>query len=256
MANEKKEIVITPEEMAMLMQLGGGAEQGGVFFPSLRLQHTTDYNGDANPLKGHYTLTERNDLGEWIAQDLGDTIELQFLMRRYRLYMVKGDTTYSTKEFDSPLEQIQLTQKVGTDIENMKMRIHSTGTVQELQQQFLNRGDDGSVKTDLKLLSVLYCKIGDQVCKWKMNMSATMAYSKFAKSVMPFAVITECKAQELKNGSVKYYAPLFRAVRGIDDVKAAVEAQKGLRDVFGAFNATPAIAAPADVMAGKEEIPF
>lgn len=249
-----KEVAISADEMAMLMQLGGGAESGGVYFPSLKLQHTTDFNGDPNPLRGRYTLTTKNDLGEWVAQDLGDTIELQFLMRRYRLYMVKGDTTYSSKEFDSPLEQIQLTQKTGTDLDNMKMALHSTGTVQELQQQFLNRGDDGSVKTDLKLLSVLYCKLNGEVVKWKMNMSGTMSYSQYSKSVMPFGVVTQAAVKEMKNGSVKYYSPLFSALRQIDNVAEAVQQQKDLRDVFGQYNSVPKLEDKSSI--DSDPIPF
>ena len=234
MAKESKALtVISDEDRALLQNLGGGAELGGVYFPSFKLQHTMDFNGDPNELRGHFTITEKDELGNWNTQDLGETVELQFLIRRYRLYLKKGDTTYSSREFDSQLDQINLTQQTGEG-DNQKFVLHSTGTVKELQQQFLVQNDEGKVSSELKLLSVLYAKHGETLVKWKMNMSATMAYSRYAKSVMPFEVVTKMTVEEKKNGAVKIYSPIMVADRKISDVQDAIQTQKGLRGVFAA----------------------
>lgn len=239
MSKESKDVVVevTNEELAVLMQQGGGGEQANAVFPAFRLEHTTDFDGNDNPLKGHFTITTRNELGEWLANDLGETIEMQILMRRYRLdYKPKGgETEYSTREFDSLMDQVPLTKKTIVG-ENKKFELFATGTAHELKQhpKFQTTKDDGSIKSELQLLSVLYCKVGDAVVRFKTNISATISFNNYSKQVMPFGVITQVTPEEMKNGTVRYFKPNFKAVRPLtkEEITKTIELQKELRKVF------------------------
>src|SRR3990172_11840983 len=101
------------EQMMTLHKLGGSLQGTAPAIPMLRLEHTTDNQGEPNPLKGHYTIARRNPLGEWDKIDLGETIELHFLVQRHYCLLVKGNDKYSSSEFDDPMQSIKLFKRSG-----------------------------------------------------------------------------------------------------------------------------------------------
>lgn len=221
---------ISSDQLAMLNAQGGG-QSVKTFLPSLALEHTTNRDGDANPLKGHYTLSAMNDLGEWEKKDLGSDIEIQFILRRYYLQLMIGTTKYFTKEFDRPDEAVDLMKSVGEG-DSRVLSLHKKGTYAELSGEFMEQDDKGRVRTKLKRLSVLYASVGGEMVKWKMNSSAAIAYSKYSDTVIPFSVVTAAGVEEMKNGTVKFFKPLFRATGQVNNIQDVLEAQTALRTSF------------------------
>lgn len=116
---QKPGALMTTEDKQALaaIRMAGGTDQGGssLNLPILRLEHTTDFEGEPNPLKGEFTLTRRNQLGEWAKLSLGEFIVGHFIIQRYTLSLTQegGKIKYSSKEFDNPNESVLLFKSQG-----------------------------------------------------------------------------------------------------------------------------------------------
>lgn len=223
------ELTKSNNELLEQLKQQGGVMQGESIasFPQLKLEHTTDFSGEPNPLKGHFTLSIRDSLGIWDKKDLGEMITLQFLLQRYILSLRKNDTNYSSKEFGQVDEHVQLFKTIG-DGENRKTELYKEATPVELGKDFLVKDAKGHVRSELKLLVVLYAKYNNQTVRWKTNLSATMAYLQYAKQVIPFAVNTEITREEAKNGANKFYKPKFKAINKLTDYQQIIKEQNEL----------------------------
>ena len=244
----KESTALTVDEKKALaaIKMAGGSDQGGsnLNVPLLKLEHTTNFEGETNPLKGQFTLTRRTPLGEWQTTELGDMITCQFILQRYYLTMTKdgGKIKYSTKEFDNPNERVLLFKSEGKG-DDRKVTPYAENTPNELAKDFLRKetvGGKERVTSDLKLLYVLYLKLegSDEIVKWKTNVSAAMAYRKYQNSgVIPFAVITKVTREEAKAGSNKYYRPSMKAVKPLEDFNKVLAEQTSLRETLTVGNA-------------------
>jgi hypothetical protein len=250
LANPGTALAIPDEKMiAEIKQLSNTAENVTKDFPILKLQHVTTGDGEPNPLRGHFTVIRKNDLGEWITDDLGETIKMQFLLRRSFLKMVKGNDVYSSAEFDSPMEIVALWKRNGEQSE-----MFAEGTPHSLQSRFLKKVDKNGVETvrsELPVLSKLYVLVNGELMVWKLSLTGTIAWSKYTKMV-PFAagVITEVGRVEQKTGSVKYYAPAFKAAERITDLQEVKSNIELLRDMLPKKNQD------SFVMETEEDVPF
>lgn len=224
-------LAINDEKMiAEIRQLSNSADTQVREFPILKLQHTTTIDGEPNPLRGHFTIVRKNDLGEWVTEDLGEQIKFQFLLRRHFLKWVDGDITFSSAEFDGPMEIVPLWKRKGDESE-----IFAEGTPHDLQAKFLQKETKNGreiVRSKLPLLSKLYVMIDGEVVVWKLSLSGTIAWSKYTKLV-PFAagVITAVGRTEEKKGTIKYYVPVFKAeerLKDLAEIKANIEMLKDM----------------------------
>lgn len=230
----KKEtaLAVNDEQMiAEIKQLSGSNDNAVKEFPMLKLQHTTTPDGEPNPLRGHFTLVRKNDLGEWVTEDLGETIKFNFLLRRHFLKMVKGDEIYTSGDFDEPMEIVPLWVRSGD-----QSKIFAEGTPHSLQSRFLKKETVNGVervRSELPILSKLYVMINGEVAVWKLSFSGTITWSKYTKLV-PFAagVVTLAGRTEEKKGSNKYYAPVFKAAERLTDLAEIKTNIELLRDML------------------------
>lgn len=225
-------LVVAPNESDLeILRSQGGADLAGNFvtFPNLRVEHTTNFEGDPNPNKGQFSVSVQNELGEWEETLLGKKITIQVILQRHRLEMVKrGEGKFTTPEFDEPGAVVPLFVRS----ENGDgVKVFAEGSIDELTKKFLKKNDKGRVFSELRNLYVLYVRVNGEIVKWKQNLSATIAWSKFCKKIMnnQFAYEIDVELIEEKNGTVKYYVPAFTAANRITDIKSVIADQKTLR---------------------------
>jgi hypothetical protein len=226
----KTTALAVPDEkmIAEIKQLSNTEETAKRDFPILKLQHLTTADGEPNPLRGHFTIIRKNDMGEWDTEDLGETIKFQFLMQRYFLKMVKKNDVYTSGEFESDMDVISLWKRNGDQSE-----VFAEGTPFDLQKRFLTKDDKNRVRSELKKLSKLYLLINGELVVWKLSLTGTIAWSKYNKAV-PFTagVITAAGRTEELTGTVKYYAPVFKAEERIKDLVEVKNNIEMLRDML------------------------
>lgn len=228
-AKEETALAVQDKQtIAEIQQLSNSTENAGKNLPMLKLQHTTTPDGEPNPLRGHFTIVRMNDLGDWDTEDLGETFKLQFLMQRYFLKMMKGDDMYTSGEFETEMERIALWKRNGDQSIMFK-----EGTPHDLQAMFLEKNDRDQLRSKLVKLSKLYVLVNGEVAVWKLSLTGTIAWSKYGKLV-PFTagVVTAVGRTEEKKGTVKYYAPVFKAdsrIADLQEVKANIQL---LRDML------------------------
>ena len=68
--SESTAISNVDKELAMEISRAGGMTGKQAQLPYMRVEHTTDFNGDPNPMKGHFTFSMPNVLGEWLSTDM------------------------------------------------------------------------------------------------------------------------------------------------------------------------------------------
>lgn len=228
-AKPETALAVNDEQMiAEIKQLSNTSDSGTKDFPILKLQHVTDLNGEANPLKGHFTIVRKDDLGEWKTEDLGETIKVQFLMQRYFLKMMKGDDLYTSGEFESDMEIIPLWKRTGE-----KSEVMAEGTPYDLQKRFLKRDDKDRVRSELNKLSKLYVLVNGELVVWKLSLTGTIAWSKYTKLITFAAgVVTAVGRTEEKKGTIKYFAPVFKAEERITDLASIKDNIQILRDML------------------------
>lgn len=209
----------------------GGASETAQRLPIFSLEHTT-ISGEANPLKGHFTLSTRNDLGDWQKKDLGESVDLLFLVQRYRMSCIDGDERYSSPEFDSPQESVKLFKSTGQG-DDRKSELYSEGTFNELSGKFIVKEKDRTY-SKLRLQFVLYALLGEEIVTWRCNVSATMGFRKFGRDYNPYGIITNITAQEVVKGSNKFYRPVFKVKERFNDLEKILKLQKELRQAFDA----------------------
>lgn len=222
-------LAVQDEKMiAEIKQLSNSVETTTKQFPTLKLQHVTTGDGEPNPLRGHFSIVRKNDLGEYETEDLGESIKFQFLLRTHFLKMQKGDDLYTSSEFEGPMEIIPLWHRTGE-----KSELVAEATPYDLQKRYLKKNDKGQVRSELNMLSKLYVLLNGEVVAWKLSLVGTISWSKYTKMV-PFAagVVTAVGRTEEKKGSIKYYAPVFKAeerLKDLNEVKSNIEL---LRDML------------------------
>ncbi|MFA6476639.1 MAG: hypothetical protein WCV68_04555 [Candidatus Paceibacterota bacterium] len=222
-------VTVDPKVLAEINSLGGGQSMTPKL-PQFKLEHTTDGVGEANPLKSHFTLSKPNDLGEYVKTDLGEKVKAQILKQRYCLDMTKGDVRYTSKEFDNNDDIVRLYQSTGQG-ENRSSTLYSEGTPFELGKNFLVKNTKGQTYSELMVKFVLYMIVGDEIVRWKLNSSGSVAYKGYARRVKPFVVITELTREEDKKGANKYYRPVFTAVEKLTDFRKILDEQKSLNEL-------------------------
>lgn len=241
---EETALAINDEKMiAEIRQLSNSADTANVTFPILKLQHTTTPDGEPNPLRGHFTIVRKNDLGEYEIEDLGETIKFQFLLRRYFLKMQKGDDVYSSSDFDDPMDKVPLWKRNGDQTE-----MFAEDTPHSLQARFLKKDDKERIRSELNILSKLYVMINSEVLVWKLSLTGTIQWSKYTKLV-PFAagVITAAAATKEKKGSVTYYQPAFKAEERLTDLTSVRDNIQLLKDMLPRKNQESFIVEEEDV---------
>jgi len=239
-----------PKEMGELRKLANMEEEIRPTFAQLKLEHVTDRDGEPNPLRGHYTLSRKNDLGEWVKEDLGEEIKVHWLMQRYFLKMVKGDDIYSSGEFDSELESIQLWKR---NTETKNNELFKEGLPDQLKKMFLKKDDKGKVYSELKKLSKLYGTINGELVAFKLSGTGTWAWSDYSKLVtFPAAVITTMVAHPDKKGTLKWYVPVFKATEKITDFAKLKEQLTELKSMVPQRPVEDSL----QIEEGKEDVPF
>jgi len=240
--------LVTQEDkknLAAIQMAGGGDQNSYLNLPILRLEHTTGFDGEPNPLKGQFTLSRKNELGEWDKTELGELITGQFILQRYFLSMSQnqGKVKYSSREFDTPTEKVILFKSETVDGKRKSTPYHTEEkTSDTLSKDFLTKKVvDGKeqIRSDLSLLYVLYLKLEgvDEIVKWKTNVSTTVGWSRYQKSgVVPFSVITEVTREEATAGSNKYFRPNFRATEPLKDFKKVLAGINELRGQLSQSN--------------------
>lgn len=228
-AKPETALAIPDEKMiAEIKQLSNTQDSGTKEFPILKLQHTTTIDGEPNPLRGKFTVIRKNDLGEWVTEEIGETMKFQFLLQRYFLKMVKGNDTYSSGEFDNDMDVIALWKRNGDNSE-----MFAEGTPFDLQKRFLKKDDKNRVRSELTKLSKLYVLVNGELMVWKLSLTGTIAWSKYTKLITFAAgVITAVGRTEEKKGTVKYYAPVFKAEERITDLTSVRDNIQLLRDML------------------------
>ena len=205
----------------------GGAGDVAAILPSFKMEHTTNREGEPNPDKGQFSLSTRDEMGEWHKQLLGETLDCQIVLQRYMLQMVDGDKRYSSPEFDNTSDVIKLYESIGQG-DDKKNSLYAEGNVSQLSAKFMITKNNRTF-SELKLLYVLYMQVNGQLVKWRTNMSATMSYRKYQKLTTPFAVITTLGREEAQNGAVKFYAIKFTPKSKLTNFAEILEAQRTLR---------------------------
>jgi hypothetical protein len=205
----------------------GGAGDVAAVLPSFKMEHTTNREGEPNPDKGKFSLSTRDEMGEWHKQLLGEQVEAQIILQRYMLSMTDGDKRYSSPEFDNTSDIVKLYESIGQG-DNRKNSLFAEGNVNQLSSKFMITKNNRTF-SELKLLYVLYMQVNGQLVKWRTNMSATMSYRKYQKDTTPFAVKTLITREEAQNGAVKFYAIKFKPIEKLTNFAEILEAQRVLR---------------------------
>ena len=205
----------------------GGAGDVMVMLPSLKMEHTTDRDGNPNNDKGQFSISTRDEMGEWHKELLGEQIECQIVLQRYTLALTDGDKRYSSPEFDNTNDIIKLYESIGQG-DDRKNSLYAEGNVNQLSQKFMVTKNNRTF-SELKLLYVLYLQVNGQLVKWRTNMSATMAYRKYQKETTPFAVKTLVTREEMQTGTVKFYSIKFKPITKLTNFAEILEAQRALR---------------------------
>ena len=232
--SKSQEKAVTPVDRDLLTQInqiGGLAGTDVLAVPSLRLEHTTDATGEPNELKGKFTLSRKDELGQWEKQDLGEEIVIQVLLQRYFFNLMKDKKRYGSKEFDSRDNLVQLFESVGEGDSRSSM-LYAEGTPAELAKNFMVQDSKGRTRSELMMQYAIYALYNNELVKWRMNTSATFGYRTYQRQVSPFTVMTKVTRIEKKNGNVKFYAPQFNAVEKLNDFRAVLDKQKDLRMIL------------------------
>ncbi len=240
-------IAVPDEKMiAEIKELSNTKNTDTIEFPMLKLQHVTTIDGEPNELRGHFTKVTKNDMGDWITEDLGETIKMQFLMQRFFLKMMKGEDLYTSSEFESDMDKIALWKRRGEESEMV-----GEDTPHNLQGKFLKKDDQNRVRSELNKLSKLYVMLNGEVMIWKLSLTGTIAWSKYTKLInFPAGVITAVGRTEEKKGTIKYYVPAFKALERITDLTAIKDNIQILRDLL------PRSGQPNPIIIEDEGLPF
>lgn len=218
------------QQLAKLREQGGATESSALVLPLLKLEHTTIV-GDPNPNKGKFSLSRKNNLGEWEKEILGDEVAMQILLQRFVLSFVDNDISYSSMEFDNPNEIVRLWKSTGQG-DDRKSEMYAEDTPAELSKKFLIKKND-RVVSQLKLLVVLYVNLEHdgkiEMVKWPTNVSGTVGYRKYSRKTHPFAVLTKVTREEAISGTNKYYQPKFHIISELADFNEAIEQQEKLK---------------------------
>lgn len=236
MAKAEEKQVVDIEKQQQIRALGGGSTQNMLKLPTIRIEHTLDRNSEANPLKGKFSLTEADNLGEFKTIEIGPSIKGHILLQRFRFNLNKSGEQYSSAEFNTETEIVKLFKSVGNGSDR-KSELFAEGTPYDLGRQFLITGANGKTRSELIILFVLYIRLenGDLV-KWKLNNSATFSYRGYERKLSPFTVTTEVTTMEKMNGSNKFYVPIFKAVEELTDYESIVKEIEDLRSQLGVDN--------------------
>lgn len=250
---------VDKEKQAKLDKLradGGASEPLRASFPALRLEHTTNFEGDANENKGKFTLTRKNPAGIEEVQVLGESIEIEILKQRYVLSLGQNNnkTKYSTREFDRDTKDngvVRLYKREGDANDDLGEK-----PVHEWLSMFPNTTPTSKKRSDMWVLYVIYARFNGQIIKWKTNVSAMVAYGNYQRDVNVFGVTTKITSKEEKNGTNKYYVPVFEAVGEVKDLDAQSNDQDLLNDLLKEQEARFAspIDTVAEVFEGAEEV--
>lgn len=224
-----KQVSVPPEKQLEEVRRMGGGSEAQARLPLLSLEHTT-INGEANPLKGHFTLSTRDELGKWNKEDIGESIEVKFLVQRYRLSCIDGDDRYSSPEFDAPQENVKLFKSTGQG-DDRKSELYAEGNFNELSNKFIVKEKDRTY-SKLRMLIVLYLLLGDKLVTWRGNVSATMSFRKYSRELNPYGVVTSITTQEIVKGSNKFFRPIFKVKEKNNDLAKILTLQKELRQAF------------------------
>lgn len=219
-------------KMNRLREAGGATENLRQAFPSLRLEHVTDFNSEPNPNRGKFTVTVKDNLGNDVVTVLGDTIELEILKQRYVLGMTKNNNKekYSTREFDKETKDngaVHLYKRVGDQNDDLGAK-----PVVEWLKTFPNTDPTSKKHSDLWVQYVIYARLNGVIVKWKTNVTAMVAYGNYQRNVNVFAAVTQVTVEEKKNGSNKYYVPVFQAVRDVEDLDMQINDQDLLNQIL------------------------
>lgn len=218
-----------------LRDKGGATESLKQTFPSLRLEHTTDMEGEPNQYKGQFTLLSKDKKGENIVEALGKNIKMDILKQRYMLSMTKnnGKDKYSTREFDKDIKdggKVILFKRVDNADKADQL---GEKTVAEWLADFPNTDANSKRHSDLWVLYIIYARLPDgRIVKWKTNVSAMVSYGNYQRNVNVFGVTTEVTSEEKKNGANKYYVPEFHAVAEIEDLDTQINDQALLNQIL------------------------
>lgn len=243
-------VALVPKDdklMAEIRQLSNTKENAVANIPTLKLEHTTTIEGEPNELRGHFTVSRKNELGEYIKQDLGPTIKFEFLLQRYFLKLIKGNDSYSSSEFESETDIVALWKRTGDASE-----LYTEGVPYEIQKRFLKKDDQNRIRSELNRLVKIYVLLNGELVAWKLSLTGTIAWSKYQRLVtFASGVVTAAGAIEMKKGTVKYYQPEFKADSKIKDLKLVKDNIQNLKDLLPKATQQEVI-----TIDGEDDLPF